>query len=224
MSSSPHVSSHAGTEEVRITLLETYRALLAAGLGIGTSGNVSCRVDGGMLITPTGIAPAAMSAEQLVALDLDGNPLSEDQLLPSSEWHMHAAIYAARADAQAIVHCHSRFATTLACAQRSIPAIHYMIAVAGAREIPLAPYATFGTDALAQSCVSTLGSANACLLANHGQIALGADCAQALKIAQEVEELAAVYFNTLLIGNAKVLSDVNMAEVESAFTSYGQQR
>ena len=217
-------SQQTGSDERRRALLVTYQNLLTAGLGVGTSGNVSCRLDTGLLITPTGVPPAEMSVPQLVAISLDGEALAGDQLLPSSEWHMHAAIYRARPDAQAIVHCHSRYATTLACAHRSIPAVHYMIAVAGAREIPLAPYATFGTDVLAQSCVSALGQGNACLLANHGQITLGSSCDHALKVAQEVEELAAIYWNTLLIGGAHELSDEHMAEVEEAFETYGQQR
>ena len=210
--------------EVRDTLVSTYRDLLAAGLGIGTSGNVSCRIEHGMLVTPTGIPPLEMRPEQLVAVTLAGEPLVEGQMLPSSEWHMHAAIYRARADAQAIVHCHSRYATTLACAQRSIPAIHYMIAVTGAREIPLAPYATFGTSALAQYTVDALGAGNACLLANHGQIALGSTPGQALRVALEVEELAATYWSTLLIGGGQELNAEQMAEVEEAFQTYGQQR
>ncbi|MEH6609107.1 MAG: class II aldolase/adducin family protein [Halioglobus sp.] len=221
MSSNPENPADA---EVRDTLVATYRDLLAAGLGIGTSGNVSCRIEQGMLVTPTGIPPLEMRPEQLVAVSLEGEPLVPGQMLPSSEWHMHAAIYSARADAQAIVHCHSRYATTLACAHRSIPAIHYMIAVTGTREIPLAPYATFGTDALARSTVATLGTGYACLLANHGQITLGPTPGQALKVAQEVEELAATYWNTLLIGGGKNLNDQQMAEVEEAFQTYGQQR
>lgn len=210
--------------EVRKTLVATYQELIVAGLGIGSSGNVSCRIEQGMLVTPTGIPPLEMRPEHLVAVTLAGESLVPDQMLPSSEWHMHAAIYRARADTQAIVHCHSRYATTLACAHRPIPAIHYMIAVTGAREIPLAPYATFGTDALARSTVDALGAGCACLLANHGQIALGSTPGQALKVAQEVEELAAVYWNTLLVGGGQELNDQQMAEVEDAFQTYGQQR
>ncbi len=137
---------------------------------------------------------------------------------------MHAAIYQAREDVNAVVHCHSRHATILACAHMAIPPLHYMIAVADASEIPLAPYATFGTQALAQSAAEGLGTGLACLLANHGQIAAGVDLAQALKVATEVEELAAIYWGSLAIGGGQVLSDSNMEEVREAFATYGQQR
>ena len=204
-------------------LLSCYRELLAAGLGTGTSGNVSGRTADGMLITPTGIAPDQMQAEQLVAMSLEG-VVAPNQLLPSSEWHMHAAIYQARPDVGAVVHCHSRFATTLACTGRTIPAIHYMIAVTGSSEIPLVPYETFGTEALARSAAQALRQGQACLLANHGQIAVGADPAVALRVAIEVEELAAIYWHALAVGGEQILTEQQMGEVKDAFVDYGQQR
>ena len=204
-------------------LLSCYRELLAAGLGTGTSGNVSGRTADGMLITPTGIAPDQMQAEQLVAMSLEG-VVAPNQLLPSSEWHMHAAIYQARPDVGAVVHCHSRFATTLACTGRTIPAIHYMIAVTDVSEIPLAPYETFGTEALARSAAQALKQGQACLLANHGQIAVAADPAVALRVAIEVEELAAIYWHALVVGGEQILTEQQMGEVKDAFVDYGQQR
>ena len=204
-------------------LLSCYRELLAAGLGTGTSGNVSGRTADGMLITPTGIAPDQMQAEQLVAMSLEG-VVAPNQLLPSSEWHMHAAIYQARPDVGAVVHCHSRFATTLACTGRTIPAIHYMIAVTDVSEIPLAPYETFGTEALARSAAQALKQGQACLLANHGQIAVAADPAVALRVAIEVEELAAIYWHALAVGGEQILTEQQMGEVKDAFVDYGQQR
>ena len=176
-----------------------------------------------MLITPTGASPENMHPDQLVSMSLDGET-DQGQLLPSSEWHMHAAVYRARPDIGAIVHCHSRFATSLACTGRSIPAIHYMIAVTGQAEIPLVPYATFGTEALARSAAQGLAKGRACLLANHGQLAAGTDLDMALKVAVEVEELAAIYWHALVVGQEEVLSEEQMKDVEAAFGSYGQQR
>jgi L-fuculose-phosphate aldolase len=164
-----------------------------------------------------------MQAEQLVALSLEG-VVASNQLLPSSEWHMHAAIYQARPDVGAVVHCHSRFATTLACTGRTIPAIHYMIAVSGVSEIPLAAYETFGTEALARSATRALAQGQTCLLANHGQIAVGADPAAALRVAIEVEELAAIYWHALAVGGEQILTEQQMVEVKAAFVDYGQQR
>lgn len=207
----------------RSDLVTSYNKMIAAGLGTGSSGNLSSRSPQGMLITPTGVSPAALTAQQVVAMSLAGL-VDEGQSLPSSEWHMHAAIYRARPDINAVVHCHSRYATILACAHRPIPALHYMIAITAVDEIPVAPYATFGTQALAESAAGALGQGRACLLANHGQIAAGESLDQALTVAQEVEELAAIYWGSLAIGGGKILSAEAMAEVRTAFVDYGQQR
>ncbi|RLA44405.1 MAG: class II aldolase [Gammaproteobacteria bacterium] len=209
-------------DRARSDLVAAYRRMTAAGLGTGSSGNLSLRTVEGMLITPTGVAPAILEAPQVVAMSLAGQA-GEGQLLPSSEWHIHTAIYRARPDINAVVHCHSRHATILACAHRPIPAVHYMIAIAGVDEIPVAPYATFGTEALAGSVAGTLGRGRALLLANHGQIALGVSLDQALAVAVEVEELAAIYWGSLAIGGGKVLSKEAMMEVRTAFADYGQQ-
>ena len=209
-------------DSARSDLVAAYRNMIDAGLGTGSSGNLSVRSDLGMLITPTGVQPAALEAFDVVDMSLAGR-VAQGQLLPSSEWHMHTAIYRARPDINAVVHCHSRYATILACAHRPIPAIHYMIAVTAADEVPVAAYATFGTEALAQSTVGTLGQGRACLLANHGQIATGVDLDQAMTVALEVEELAAIYWGSLAIGGGEVLSQEAMMEVHTAFAGYGQQ-
>ena len=210
-------------DRYRQKLVKCYGALLTARLGTGSSGNVSSRIADGMLITPTGASPENMQPDQLVSMSLNGK-VDQGQLLPSSEWHMHAAVYKARPDIGAIVHCHSRFATSLACTGRAIPAIHYMIAVTGQAEIPLVPYATFGTEALASSAAQGLAEGRACLLANHGQLAAGEDLDIALRVAVEVEELAAIYWHTLAVGQEQILTTQQMEEVEEAFVNYGQQR
>jgi L-fuculose-phosphate aldolase len=206
----------------RVALVAGYRQLVAAGLGTGTSGNLSRRSPGGMLITPTGIAPHDLLPEQLVAMSLAGK-VSPGAIRPSSEWHMHAAIYTGRPDVQAVVHCHARHATILACQRTPIPPVHYMIAITGRDTVPVAPYATFGSEALARSVVDTLGEGRACLLANHGLIAVGADLQQALRVAEEVEELAAIYCGCLATGAARILTPAQMEEVRRAFATYGQQ-
>lgn len=209
--------------EARQALVLAYREMSTRGLGVGASGNVSQRTDGGLLITPTGIEAEQMLPEQAVAMSLHGD-CSVNQMLPSSEWHMHAAIYRKRPEVQAIVHCHSRYATILACARKAVPALHYMIAITGSNEIPVATYATFGTDNLARAVVDSLEGRLACLLANHGQIALGCSLQQALKVAVEVEELSAIFWGSLAIGGGHCLSDTEMDEVKVAFSGYGQQR
>jgi len=208
--------------ELRRELVAAARRLLADGLSHGTSGNLSVRCGADFLVTPTGIAADQLTESDVVRLAADGG-CAPGQRRPSSEWPMHAAVYAARSDAGAIVHCHSRFATALACLGREIPAFHYMVAVAGGGRIPCAPYATFGTSALAASAAATLVSVRACLLANHGQLALGADIASAYRLAGEVEQLAAMYHACLAIGEPQLLPAEEMATVLEAFRHYGQQ-
>lgn len=212
------MSEEAG---LRAQIVETMQALDAKGLNRGTSGNVSVRWGEGMLVTPSGIVPDALTPEAIVQVRADGS-VAGGGLNPSSEWRMHAGIYARRPDARAVVHCHARHATILACAGREIPPLHYMVAVSGGMSVPVAPYATFGTDALAQGVVDTLDGRRACLMANHGLIALGANLRQALAVTEEIEEQAAVYWGTLAIGGPALLDEGQMRAVMAAFGRYGQ--
>ena len=170
-------------------------AMNAAGINRGKSGNVSARWRDedfdGFLITPTGVPYHQIAPEQVVAMTIGGD--ERGPWLPSSEWRFHRDIYAARADVQAIVHTHAPFATSLACLQRGIPPFHYMVAVAGGRDIRCAPYATFGTQELSDHVVAAMAGRQACLLAHHGMIAVGATLEKALAIAVEVETLAEMY-------------------------------
>lgn len=215
--------SVAAETRLRRGIVETACAMSRAGLSPGRSGNVSARCGAGMLITPTGIAYDSLSEESIVFLREDG-AARRGSLLPSSEWQLHRAVYDAKPDANAIVHCHSANATALACVGRAIPAFHYMVAVAGGADIPLAPYATFGTRELAEAVAATLRDRRACLLAHHGQIACGVDLAAALELAREVEVLAEQYLKTLSIGGGPILGDAAMAEVLAKFKTYGQQK
>jgi len=181
------------------------------------------RTNEGMLITPTGINPALLLSGQIVAMNLEGQ-VAEDQLTPSSEWQMHADVYREKPEVNAIVHCHSPYATILACAHKSIPAVHYMVAAAGRHEIPLAGYATFGTKELSRANLAALSGSQACLLANHGQLATGENLDQALKLAELVEEQAHCYWGTLAIGGPRLLDSQQMDEVLAAFADYGQQK
>lgn len=206
----------------RQAVVDTLRELGVRNLNKGTSGNVSAATEDGMLITPTGIAPQALLPEHIVHMAFDG-AVDENQLTPSSEWQMHADVYTGKPGAVAIVHCHSPFATILACARKAIPAMHYMVAAAGGHGIPLADYATFGSKALSQANLQALSTSMACLLANHGQLAIGSDLPAALKLAELVEEQAHCYWGTLSIGGPVLLNTGQMDEVLTAFASYGQQ-
>lgn len=218
------IASEAGPGETAAhqEVLDTALAMSRRGLSPGRSGNVSRRWQGGMLITPSGLPYESLSAADVVLVDGDGS-VAEGQRTPSSEWRFHLAIYEARPDIGAVVHTHSMHATVLACAHRAIPAFHYMVAVAGGTDIPLVPYATFGTKRLARQVAAGLAERNACLLANHGQIAAGASCAKALDLAAEVEVLAEQYWKVLCLGKPNLLDEDEMARVLRRFVTYGQE-
>jgi L-fuculose-phosphate aldolase len=194
----------------------------AQGLSPGRSGNVSRRWRTGMLITPSGMAYDATTPRDVVFVDADGTSPAATRK-PSSEWRFHLAAYQARPDCAAIVHTHSLHATVLACAHRPIPAFHYMVAVAGGADIPCVPYATFGTAELSAHVAQGLAARDACLLANHGQIAIGRDLDAALELAAAVEVLAEQYYKVLTLGRPHLLDDAEMARVQERFRSYGQK-
>jgi L-fuculose-phosphate aldolase len=205
---------------LRARVIATALAMNASGINRGTSGNVSARIDGGFLITPTGLAYRETTPEDIVEMLEGGDALGPR--VPSSEWRFHRDIYRARRDIGAIVHTHAPFATTLACLDRGIPPFHYMIAVAGGADIRCAPYATFGTQELSEGAVSALTDRNACLLSHHGMIATGRDLDAALALAIEVETLAEMYWRALQIGKPALLDDAEMARVLERFRHYGQ--
>lgn len=199
-------------------LVETARQINRSGLNQGRSGNLSERHGEGMLISASGCNFDAITADDFVEMDLNGN--THGARRPSSEWAFHAAIYRQRPDAGAVVHVHSPWATTLACLRRPIPAFHYMVAVAGGHDIPCVPYATFGTAALAEHVADALRKRNACLMANHGQVALADTVSGALELAMEVELLARCYGQALSIGEPALLTDQEMDEALERFRGY----
>jgi L-fuculose-phosphate aldolase len=211
-----------GEAPARAAVLETARAMSRQGLSPGRTGNVSCRWGTGMLVTPSGMAYEDISPADIVFVDGDGS-VPAGQRKPSSEWRFHLAAYAARPDRHAVVHTHSLHATVLACAHQPIPAFHYMVAAGGGKDIPLVPYATFGTEELSRHVAAQLSTREACLMANHGQIAIGETLAAALELAAEVEVLATQFYKVLLLGKVNLLSDDEMASMVEKFRAYGQK-
>ena len=203
------------------------RRLDVLGLNRGASGNCSVRTSDGFLITPSGVPPEELTETDLVPMQLSSahagvkaDPTTRGTN-PSSEWRFHHDIYAQRPDVNAVVHCHSSFATSLACLRKEIPAFHYMIAVAGGATIRCAPYALFGTQELSNHAIEALQDRKACLLANHGMIAVGRDLTDALRVAIEVESLCEQYWRALQVGTPALLTDLQMAEVIEKFKTYG---
>lgn len=205
--------------QARVDLIETCRKMNTVGLNQGTSGNASIRVNGGLLITPSGLDYDKVSASDMVKIDYEGKVLRGGKA-PSSEWHFHCRVMAAKPRAGALLHTHSINATTLACLGRDIPPFHYMIAVAGGRDIKCAPYATFGTEKLADAVLDALDGRLACLMANHGMIVLGRDLEDAFKRAVEIETLAAQYLKALAIGKPNLLTIGEMEVVLEKFKTY----
>ncbi len=206
------------SRELREQLIATAVAMNASGINRGTSGNLSVRLDGGFLITPSATNYSDLVAEDIVEMNLEGE--WEDSVKPSSEWRFHRDIYRHRTDARAIVHAHPVFCTTLACLGRPIPALHYMVAVAGGTDIRCATYATFGTQELSDHVLAALTDRKACLMANHGLLCFEQDLPRALALAIEIEQLAQVYHQCLTVGEPVILEDEEMARVLEKFKHY----
>ena len=203
--------------------LKARRAVIDTALSMSRSGNVSCRWKDGMLITPTGMAYDDIRPRDIAFVNGKGEVPGKKSRKPSSEWRFHLAAYRARPEMNAVVHTHSLNATALACAHMPIPAFHYMVAVGGGDDIPLVPYDTFGTKELAEHVGRGLTQRNACLMANHGQIAIGATLASALELAHEIEVLAEQYAKVVTLGKPNILSEDEMARVLQRFKTYGQR-
>ncbi len=206
----------------RQAIVDTGRRMNASGINQGTAGNVSFRNPAGFLITPTSLPYDAMRPEDVVQMTFDGS--YEGARRPSSEWRFHRDILQKRTDINVVLHCHSVYATTLACHHKTIPSFHYMVGVAGGTTIRCAEYATFGTQALSDHALDALQNRFACLLGQHGQISLGKSLAAALALAIEVETIARLYVQALTLGEPPVLSDEEMARVlqQMKQMSYGQ--
>ena len=206
--------------KARRQLIECAQAMNARGLNKGCAGNLSLRQGDGFLITPSGLPYGEMTPKDIVSMNFDGTwRCSNRERRPSSEWRFHRDILKARPEFDAVLHCHSRHATALACQRKGIPAFHYMVAVAGGDSIACAPYATFGSAALSRLALKALTGRKACLLANHGMIACGKDLAAALALAEEVEELAPQYLAALAAGKPKILNRTEMAAVLRKFAA-----
>lgn len=207
---------------MREDLVWLYKELAARDMLVGSSGNVSARQGAFMLITPTGCDAATLTAEQIVAMNFDGQ--TGGQLRPSSEWELHAAIYEDDRDAQVIVHTHSDHATALSCLNLPLPAFHYNVAEFGGEDVRCAPYATFGTPELASLAVQAIASRSACLLANHGMIVHARTAQAALAAAIRLEALCRQYLLARAAGTPRLLSRPDMHDAIARYATYGQNK
>ena len=208
-------------QTLRQQMVDTCRKMNASGINQGTAGNLSVRQGEGFLITPSSMPYDQMEAGDLVEMGWDGSYVGRR---PSSEWRFHRDILKARADVNVVLHCHSLYATSVACHHKTIPAFHYMVGVMGGNTLRCAAYATFGTQALSEAALVALQDRMACLLGQHGQISLGTTLAGALRMGIEVETLSRMYLQALSLGAPPVLSDAEMERVigQMKRMSYGQ--
>ena len=202
----------------RRRLAAAYRELGRRGFVPGSAGNVSQRTPNGMMITPSGCSAEAITHDMIVDIALDG--ALNGAGTPSSEWPMHAAIYRACPDAQAIVHTHSEACTALACLNQPLPAFHYMITAFGGDDVRCAPYVTFGTPELARIAVAALVGRTACLLANHGMIALAGSLDRAMSDAILLESLCRQYLLARAAGTPRLLTPAELDAARERFRSY----
>lgn len=199
------------------------KKLLNAQLTSGTGGNLSIlnREEGLMAISPSGIEYPDTQPSDVPVLDMD-EVVVQGFRKPSSELAFHLALYRKRPDVRAVVHTHSVYATTMACLNWEIPAVHYLVAYSGDK-VPLAPYATFGTPELAANVAEAIGGYNAVLLANHGLVTVGPNLATAFAVAEEIELVARIYYQAKCIGQPVILPQEEMSTVIDKFAVYGQR-
>lgn len=208
---------------IREAIIEKCLFLNSSGLSQGTSGNISARYENRMLITPSATPYDKLTPEMIVSMPFDGEFGTWDgPLKPSTEWRFHFDILKTRPDMGAVVHAHPTYCTALAIAHKEIPAAHYMVAAFGGPNVRCAPYARFGTPELSELAIEALQGRTACLLGNHGSIAMGEDLDKAIWRAVELETIARQYYLSLTLGPV-ILTDEQISETLSGFASYGAQ-
>ncbi|AGI69585.1 L-fuculose phosphate aldolase FucA [Octadecabacter antarcticus 307] len=207
------------TTATRQSIIDGCLWMEQAGLNQGTSGNISVRVDGGLLITPSAVPYASMTPAMICKIPLEGAPASGQY--PSTEWQFHQSVLQARGDVGAVVHAHPANATAIAIQRRSIPAVHYMVAAFGGTDVPCTGYALFGSDALSVMIADAVRARHGCLLANHGALTVGDTLDRALWRMQELENLSRVMLLAEQSGTPVILSDADIADTLASFQGYG---
>jgi len=174
------------------------------GLVVLTAGNISVRSGDLVAITPASFDYDELTPDRICVIRLDGT-IAEARLAPSSEVPMHLGVYHAVPEAGAVVHTHAPFASALSTVVDELPALHYLIAELGG-PVRVAPYATFGTEALAENVARALEGRTAALLGNHGTIAFGDTLEHAYSRTVLLEWLSALYLRSSQLGKPRLLS------------------
>ena len=209
--------------KLKLEVIKYSKKLNITNLSALRSGNISVRAKEkgveGFYITPSGMKYDSLKTKDIVFVSLKGI-FDKKKNKPSSEWRFHQDIYVNKKEAEAIVHAHSTCATAVSSHQKSIPAFHYMVAVAGGEDLKCTKYATFGTKQLSKNIIKALKNRTACLIANHGQVAFGDNLGKAFELAQEIENICHQYINALRIGIPKILSKKEIKIVLGKFKNY----
>jgi L-fuculose-phosphate aldolase len=215
------VGGNMRLEAERKRIVEYGQKLIEAKLTTGTGGNLSiCNRDEQLVaIKPSGMDYMQMQPDDVVVIDLQGN-IVEGTRKPSSEVSFHLGLINQRTDVNAVVHTHQVFATTIACLNLELPAVHYLVGLSG-NKVPLAKYATYGSKELSDYILSAIGNYNACLMANHGLVTVGPNIAKAFAVAEEIELVSQIYIQAKSIGNPVILTNEEMENVAHKFNSYG---
>ena len=210
--------------EERNLIVEYGKKLIASQLTTGSGGNLSIfnRKENLIAIKPSGMDYLLMQPEDVVVLSPDGE-IVEGSRLPSSETKFHLALLNHRTDINAVVHTHQVYATTIACMNWELPAVHYLVGFSG-NKVPLAKYATYGSQELSDNILEAIGNYNACLMANHGIVTVGASILSAFAVAEEIELVARLYVQCKSMGEPVILSKEEMVVVGEKFKTYGQRR
>lgn len=193
-------------------LIQVTKQAYAEKLFAATSGNLSIydRAEGRIYITPTSYPYDIMTVEDVVVIDFDGNVL-EGWHKPSSEWRLHAAIYRAYDNVNAVVHTHSPYATAFAINNQTIPVVLYEMVYFLNGDIRCAEGAIPGSDDVGINAVKALQDRNGCLMANHGTVAVGDTLPHAYTRAVYIEDAAKAYSLALGHGPVRV---IEAAEVD----------
>jgi L-fuculose-phosphate aldolase len=207
------------TTATRQSIIDGCLWMERVGLNQGTSGNISVRVDSGLLITPSAVPSAKMTPAMICKIPLHGPPAPDQH--PSTEWQFHQSVLQARPDVDAVVHAHPANATAIAIQRRPILAVHYMVAAFGGANVPCTGYALFGSDALSVMVADAVKHRHGCLLANHGALTVGDTLDRALWRMQELENLARVMLLAEQSGTPVILSDADIVETLESFQGYG---
>lgn len=210
-------------KEAREKVIEFSLKMLSDNLTNGTAGNISIydRTENLVAISPTGIPYDTLKPEDISVVDLDGNLI--EGKLPSSELEMHLIFYRNRPEVNAVIHGHTKYATALACMRKTLPAIDYMIALTGDKEVRCAEYASYGTDELAKNCFKTMGKAKACLLSNHGITTVGENINIAYNVLSQVEYISNLYLLATASGEPIILEDEEIMNMIERFKNYGKK-